>query len=504
MNTSSRFSPIQTVSRVLSGLIGLFFFILGLGFMAFPDIFSAGFSVQPLTIQGLNGIRGDMGGLFLGLSFFCFLGAATKRWTWLVVPIIFLLLIIVGRLISLGLDGFFISGTRTIILEVILLILLLASIMVLARKTLTNEHGLKITEILNFKTLIVAVIVAALLTVLLLSQKRIGLKMINSFATKAMGTDVLSSLPDGIHVALCGSGSPLPDQRRVSSCTAVIAGKRLYVVDTGPGSERKLELMRLNPGNVTAVLLTHFHSDHIGDLGELMLKRWSGGGKKNPLDVYGPDGVEIVVKGFNDAYSLDDEYRVLHHGPETVPPSGAGGVARTFSFPEGKEETVVIDEDGLQVTAFLVNHAPVKPAVGYRFDYKGRSTVISGDTIPLPSLRKQVKGVDLLVQEALQPAMVGILKEVGQKVGRTNTSKIMGDILSYHTSPEDAARIAEKAGVRHLLLTHIIPPLPVSDLKPAFLGEAKKYYRGPITIGEDGMFFSLPVGSQKINLKWLL
>ena len=110
----------------------------------------------------------------------------------------------------------------------------------------------------------------------------------------------------------------------------------------------------------------------------------------------------------------------------------------------------------------------------------------------------------MLVQEALQPAMVSILKEVGQKIGRTNTAKIMGDILHYHTSPEDAAKMAKEAGVRHLLLTHILPPLPVSDLKAAFLGDAKKFYHGPITIGEDGMLFSLPAGNKKILERALL
>ena len=374
----------------------------------------------------------------------------------------------------------------------------------LALKTGTNENDWKLKEIFNLKIIFGLAVVAAILAGLILSQKKIGMGLINSIATKSMAADTIVGLPDGLHVALCGSGSPLPDLRRASACTAVIAGKNFYVVDTGPGSERKLELMRLNPGKVKALLLTHFHSDHIGDLGELMLKRWTGGSRKSPLDVFGPTGVETVVKGFDQAYSLDDEYRIRHHGPETVPPSGAGGVARPFSFPEGKDETVIIDEDGLKVTAFPVDHAPVKPAVGYRFDYKGRSVVISGDTVPVQSLVNQARGVDLLVHEALQPAMVSILKEVGQKIGRTNTAKIMGDILNYHTSPEDAARIAEKAGVRHLLLTHIIPPLPVADLKAAFLGDAKKLYRGSITIGEDGMLFSLPAGDKTIQMKWLL
>ncbi len=504
MTVTSQRSPIEMIFRLLAGLVGFLFLVLGLGFMTFPDIFATGFSVQPITIQGLNAIRGDFGGLFLGMSFFCFLGAMTGHCRWLIVPVIFLILIIIGRLISFGLEGLSAAGAKSLIIEVVLLVLLTVSTVVLARKGATVEKGLTLKEILNVKTMTFAVVVAVILAGLVLSQKNIGMGLIRSIAANSMAADTISGLPDGLHVALCGSGSPLPDQRRASACTAVIAGKNFYIVDTGPGSERKLELMRLNPGRVRGVLLTHFHSDHIGDLGELMLKRWSGGSNKSPLDVFGPTGVETVVQGFNQAYAPDKEYRILHHGPETVPPSGAGGLARPFDFPQGKDETVIIDQDGLKITAFKVDHTPVEPAVGYRFDYKGRSVVLSGDTISVPSLTKQAQGADLLVQEALQPAMVSILKEVGQKVGRNNTAKIMGDILSYHTSPEDAAKIGEKAGVRHLLLTHIIPPLPVSDLKAAFLGDAKKIYKGPITIGEDGMLFSFPAGSHKIGMKWLL
>jgi len=100
--------------------------------------------------------------------------------------------------------------------------------------------------------------------------------------------------------------------------------------------------------------------------------------------------------------------------------------------------------------------------------------------------------------------MVGILQDLGQKIGRHNIARIMGDIMDYHTSPEDAAKIAKEAGVRHLLLTHILPPLPVSILKGAFLGDAMKFYHGPITIGEDGLLLSLPAGDKKILKRFLL
>jgi ribonuclease Z len=178
-------------------------------------------------------------------------------------------------------------------------------------------------------------------------------------------------------------------------------------------------------------------------------------------------------------------------------------MARTFQFPADKKAMVIIEADGLKVTAFEVDHTPVKPAVGYRFDYKGRSVVISGDTVPCLALLEQSRGADILVQEALQPAMVGILKTTGQKINRPKTAEIMGDILNYHTSPEDAAKLAREAGVRHLVLSHLLPPLPVADLKPVFLGDAKKGFSGPITIAEDGMLFSLPEGNKKIIQKSL-
>ena len=181
---------------------------------------------------------------------------------------------------------------------------------------------------------------------------------------------------DGLHAGICGSGSPMVDINRTGPCVAVVAGKHLYIVDIGDGSTRNITLMGFQTGKIDAVLLTHFHSDHIAGLGELMLQRWAGGSNITPVDVIGPTGVETVVDGFNTAYSLDTGYRVVHHGPRTMPPSGAGGIAKPFTFgPAEDASVVVVDQDGVKITAFKVDHRPVVPAVGYRFDYKGRSLV---------------------------------------------------------------------------------------------------------------------------------
>ncbi|MCA3749884.1 MAG: MBL fold metallo-hydrolase, partial [Phenylobacterium sp.] len=187
-------------------------------------------------------------------------------------------------------------------------------------------------------------------------------------------------LPDGLHVALCGSGSPMPDPTRAGPCTAVLAGERLFVFDSGAGSVRNLTLMGMAPARVERVFLTHFHSDHIDGLGELMLQHWAGGAAKTPVPVHGPTGVETVVSGLMTAYGPDRGYRIAHHGEAVVPPSGFGGEARPFAIGTGPAQVTLIDEPDLKIRAFPVDHAPVSPAVGYIVEYKGRKAVISGDT----------------------------------------------------------------------------------------------------------------------------
>jgi ribonuclease Z len=311
-------------------------------------------------------------------------------------------------------------------------------------------------------------------------------------------------LDDGLYVGLAGTGAPFPDINRVGPCIVVAAGKHLYIVDCGDGAARNIPLMGFQIGRIDAILLTHFHSDHIAGLGEIMLQRWANGSNASPVDVIGPEGIDEVVKGYNDVYRLDAKYRVAHHGAATVPPSGAGGTARPFILSAGDDaSTIVVDEDGVRITAFKVNHAPAYPAVGYRFDYGDRSLVISGDTVPCDSLKKQSIGVDVLLHEALQGSLMKLINEQAALAPSPSTAKITADIPSYHASPEDAARIAGEAGVKHLVLYHILPPLPPL-LTGMFLGDSSKFYSGPITVGEDGMLIGLPANNDKIYFKNVL
>lgn len=340
---------------------------------------------------------------------------------------------------------------------------------------------------------IVALTAAALFISVRLFPEPIGLALMERLAGQRMGTDLMADLPDGLTVGLCGTGSPLPDPTRAGPCTFVVAGDRLFIVDTGSGSTRNLLQMGVPLGQTEALLLTHFHSDHIADLGELRLQRWVGGANSVPLPVYGPVGVGDVIAGFNAAYDLDDGYRTAHHGAAIAPPAGANTNAVEIAIGDAPNaDAVVIDDGDLRVTMFRVDHSPVEPAIGYRFDYKGRSVVISGDTAFAPSVAEHAAGADLLVHEALQPRMVEIMANEAEALGRQNIAQIAHDILDYHTSPEDAARTADAADVDALVLNHIVPPLPNRILYGAFLGDAASLYSGPITVGKDRMVFVLP------------
>ena len=485
----------QTVLRYLSSFVGLFFLVLGLMFLFAPASQTATFALLPTGNTGLSTLRGDVAGLFLGMALFSLLGAMRGSAGLLAVPSGFLSFIIFGRLLNLMLDGRSTPAIQAMLIEILMLAVLIATILSLRR----GKRGSAIAAI-AIPALILLVAAGAWIF-----QRPIGLRLVQRNLDRALDNQLLNTLPDGLHAGLCGSGSPLADATRAGPCVFVVAGKHLYVVDTGDGAARKLALMGLPPGQIDAVFLTHFHSDHIAGLGDVFIQRWGGGSHHDPLPVYGPQGVGTVVAGFNQAYSLDKGYRIAHHGEGVMPPSGNGGIAHPFTITEGSDASqVIFNDNGVKVTTFPVNHTPVFPAVGYRFDYKGRSIVISGDTAPSPTLARYAHGVDVLFHEGLQTSMVSMMQSGLTAADRAGAAKIMHDIPSYHTTPEDAARIAQQAGVRQLVIYHVIPPLPLAYLNAAFLGDAPKLFSGPITVGTDGTMLSLTPGNTTVTLRQLL
>jgi ribonuclease Z len=311
--------------------------------------------------------------------------------------------------------------------------------------------------------------------------------------------------PDSMRVVLCGTGNPLPDRERAAACTAVFAGGNIYLVDIGPGAWKNLALWHIPAPRVAAVMLTHFHSDHIGDLGELNLETWAQG-RDHPLRVYGPPGVEQVVGGFAQAYALDEGYRVAHHGAALMPPANwqMNPLAVKIDTPPGASpcaggSATVLEENGLKVTAFTVDHSPVAPAYGYRFDYKGRSVVISGDTIKCANLVAAAKGADVLIHEAQSAHLVKMIQDEAERIGNARAAKIMSDIRRYHTTPTEAAAEANEAGVGLLVLSHIGPPTPNALARLAFMRGVDEIRPRGVVLGYDGMLLTLPAGSKGIE-----
>jgi ribonuclease Z len=309
--------------------------------------------------------------------------------------------------------------------------------------------------------------------------------------TNAQNQPDTAMLKDGqMHVVLCGTGSPLPDATRASACVAVIAGGEFVLIDTGPGSWRKVTVNNLPTAALSAVLLTHFHSDHIGDLGEAITMSWANGRSK-PLEVYGPPGIERVVAGFAQAYAQDAGYRVAHHGEQAMPRAAAGAKALTVKLGKPDEAALLFERNGLKITAFKVAHDPARPAYGYRLEYRGRVVVITGDTAKSANVAKHAAGADLLIHDALASDLLRMAADNFARQGDERRAKLSRDITTYHASPLEAAETAAAAKVETLVFTHMVPPPLNQMIESAFLRGVSNVFSGKVVIGKDGLRFDL-------------
>ena len=327
----------------------------------------------------------------------------------------------------------------------------------------------------------------------------VSLLLLLAVSTSALAQQSGATTPtfdDGqLHVVLCGTGSPLPDANRAQACTAIISGNEFVLVDTGSGSWRKVALNNLPAQNLRAVLLTHFHSDHIGDLGETIMQSWAAG-RNQKLNVYGPPGVEKVVAGFAQAYALDTDYRVLHHGEQIMPRAVAGAVAQPIKLKSDDAAALVFARNGLKVLAFKVNHDPISPAYGYRFEYKGRVVVVSGDTAKSDNLAQHAAGADLLIHEVIVKNLLQFAAGNLEKVGNVRRAKMSRDIITYHASPVEAAEVAAAAKAETLVFTHIVPPPNSPQIEQALTRGVSDVFKGKVVVGNDGMRFALPPRNQ--------
>jgi ribonuclease Z len=224
-------------------------------------------------------------------------------------------------------------------------------------------------------------------------------------------------------------------------------------------------------------------------------------GRSAPLTVLGPDGVEDVVRGYNLAYQADDDYRSALHG---LPTTEAALTAHPFGLASAAErtthtaDTVLLDDGGLKITAFQVNHEPVYPAVGYRFDYEGRSVAFSGDTIRWPNVVTHAANADVLIHEAQSVDARRILVQAFRRNGQDQLAEVMTDTSRYHTTALDAASVANEAKVRLLVFNHLGSSPPDNLLTRLIFARGLNKIRAQSQwrIGFDGMIIDLPAGER--------
>jgi ribonuclease Z len=265
-----------------------------------------------------------------------------------------------------------------------------------------------------------------------------------------------------MRLILLGVGYPYPSTDRAGPSCAVIIGERVFIVDAGRGVTMRLAALGNPWSSISATFITHLHSDHIDGLPDLFHCGWEFG-KGTPFELYGPKGIKQVSEGILQLYGPDIVVR--RDLTEKLSPEGARINAHEI------QEGVILNLPGVvKVTAFLVDHPPVTPSFGYRFDAGKRSIVISGDTRPCDNLVRFAQDADILVHEAYV-----------RKSSAPDDPKHWS-IYKYHTSAREAGEIAEKAKVKTLILTHLIPSgAPDQE----FLDEAKKTFSGKIVVGHD-------------------
>ncbi|ARN72705.1 MBL fold metallo-hydrolase [Oceanicoccus sagamiensis] len=291
---------------------------------------------------------------------------------------------------------------------------------------------------------------------------------------------------ENLRVYICGSASPL-GRGQAQACIAVITPEHFFLIDSGAGSTDNLGLMGLPLNRLQGILLTHFHSDHIAEIYEVNLSSWVQGRPK-PLTVYGPYGVDKVTNAINSGYSHDRVYRTAHHGEELLPPA-LGVLEYKTIFPG-----VIFNNGGLKITAYVAEHPPIHPAVGYRFDYKGRSVVISGDSNVTENTLKIVDGADLLLHDALSLPTTMALKDALAEVGQSRQAKIVLDVTDYHASTESLIELGKKSNVGMVGYYHLVPVPPTALLKDVFLRGAPDNF----FLTEDLMWFEFPEDSKEI------
>lgn len=293
--------------------------------------------------------------------------------------------------------------------------------------------------------------------------------------------------PDALRVFMCGTASPL-GVGRAQACVAILTPTHFYLVDVGAGAGAEIQRANLPLERLQGVFLTHFHSDHIAELYEVNLGSWVRG-RPEPMRVFGPRGVKSVIDGINDTYELDRGYRIEHHGEDLLPGHLGKLVHQTI------EEDLVLEDGDLKVTAYIAEHDPASPALGYRFDYRGRSVVISGDSNVIDETRRVSDGADLLLHDALSVPLVTTMAKAAKQAGAERLSKIATDVLDYHASVQSIVALNDEIDIGMVGYYHLVP-IPVTIVQQKFF---ERNLPENYVVTDDGDWFELPSNSDEIK-----
>ena len=269
-----------------------------------------------------------------------------------------------------------------------------------------------------------------------------------------------------IEITLLGTGSPLPDPNRAGPATLVRAGGQVFLVDCGRGVLQRAAAVGVGAAGLSALLLTHLHSDHIGDLGDLLITRWISTFAPDPapLPIIGPPGTAEPVEATLRAFRHDIGYRIAHHADLTAPPS-----VEVHEHTDGP----VWDRDGVSIRVAPTDHRPVTPTIGFRIEYGGASVVLAGDTVPCATLDGLAAGAGALVHTVIRKDIVAGIPQ-----------QRLQDICDYHSSVQEAAATAARAGVGTLVMTHYVPAL-VPGQEDQWRALAAAEFGGRIELGDD-------------------
>ncbi|WP_458316621.1 ribonuclease Z [Mycolicibacterium brisbanense] len=268
-----------------------------------------------------------------------------------------------------------------------------------------------------------------------------------------------------IEVTLLGTGSPIPDPDRAGPATLIRAGGQTFLVDCGRGVQQRLAAVGSGANTLSALLLTHLHSDHIADLGDVIITRWvTTFTEQIPLQIIGPPGTKRVVEATLEAFGPDIGYRIAHHADLTAPPP-----VDVHEYTEG----LVWDHDGVRTLVGPTDHRPVEPTIGFRIEHHGASVVVAGDTVPCAGLDALAAGAGALVHTAIRKDLVEQLP-----------MQRIRDICDYHSSVEEAAATAARAGVGILILTHYVPAIAAGQ-EDEWRARAATEFDRQIELGND-------------------